>query len=68
MFNIIRMNKFKVYKFIVKKKMTPSLDTGYRVGGVTIVPEGTQPRFPFPNSRDPPSTLTDSKKKTFQFF
>ena len=31
------MNKLKVYKFIVnkKKKMTPSLDTVCRVGGVT---------------------------------
>ena len=33
------MNKLKVYKFIVnrkeKKKVTPSLDTGCRVGGVT---------------------------------
>ena len=32
------MNKLKVYKFIVnrKKKVTPSLDTGCRVGGVTV--------------------------------
>ena len=29
------MNKLKVYKFI-KKNMTPSLETGCRVGGVTI--------------------------------
>ena len=29
------MNKLKVYKFIVIKKMTPSLDTEYWVGGVT---------------------------------
>ena len=38
------MNKFKVYKFIVKKKkikkknkMTPSLDIGGQVGGVTVL-------------------------------
>ena len=30
------MNKFKVYKFINEKKMTPSLDTVCRVGGVIV--------------------------------
>ena len=33
------MNKLKVYKFIVnmKKKMTPSLETGCRVWGVKLL-------------------------------
>ena len=30
--------------------------------------DGTQPEFPFPNSRDPSGTPTDSKKKKQTFY
>ena len=36
--------------------------------GIRSLLEGTQPEFPFLNSGNPPSTPTDSKKKTFISF